>query len=271
MRKFFACSLAAIILLAGCKKENNTVQQYSEANNASESVSVPQVTLIKSVMIAGGYWRFVTDGADEGKMKWVEYAVPGTSVQAYGNPDPSDSSDVVEIKRQVVRTTDNEKRDFIHIQFEDHDYWVQDYSIVVNAVPGVIMGDSAYIFSKPSPDAMGDKKLDLGTVVGVLNNTEDSNSPYAAKFEKVNAYVNSRLMEGIYLSKDVVSTDSRDLLAMQIYEKLNAKASDGSFVLSDEVARDDLFDTAMTFDLPDAVHDMFLTLYAVEHQEEGIE
>ena len=272
MKKFCICAFALLALLTGCKEKSTPLAEPQEVQNVTESVSVPQVTLIKSVMIVGGYWRLVTEGADAGKMKWVEYAVPGTPVQAYGNADPSNSSDVVEIKRQVVRTTDNEKRDFVHIQFDGHDYWAQDYSIVVNAVPGVVMGDAAYLFSQPSPDAMGDKKLNIGTVVGVLSGSSESASfPYAANYVKVNAYVNSRLIEGSYLSKDAVSTSSSDLLAMQIYEKLTATDAKGAMQLTDEVARQDLFETALSFNMPETIHEMFMTLYESEHAEEGME
>ena len=273
MKKLWVYVFAALLVLTGCKEKNNS--QTAQQAEAQESLpaAVPQVAMIKSVMIAGGYWRLVTEGADEGKMKWVEYAVPGTQVQAYGNPDPSSSDDLVEIKRQVPRSTDGAKRDFIHITFEGHDYWAQDYSIVVDAVPGVVMDGNAYIFTQPSPDAMGDKKMDIGTVVGVLNNgTKKSDSfPYAANYVKVNAYINSRSVEGAYLSKDAVSTSARDLLTMQIYEKLNAKDSNGEFTLTDKVARKDLFDTVFSFDLPQEVNDMFLTLYAVDYLDEGVE
>ena len=146
----------------------------------------------------------------------------------------------------------------------------RDYSIAVDAVPGVVLGNSAYIFSKPSPDAMGDRKLDIGTIVGVLNAPAASDSnPYAANYVRVNAYVQSRLLDGVYLSKDAVSILARDMLIMQIYEKLSAKDAQGGLTLTDAVARAELFETAYSLAMPDAVQDLFNTLYDAENPAAG--
>lgn len=266
MKKLCACALAALVLLAGCKKTEAPAagQQQAEVQETPAPAPAPKVEMINSVMIAGGYWRLT----DEDTMKWVEYAVPGTRVQAYGSTDPA-SGDRAETKRQVVRTTDNQKRDFIHIQFDGHDYWAQDYSIVVDATPAVVVGNNAYLFTKPSPDAMGDKKLDVGTVVGVLNDGVDAaSSPYADKYVKASAYVNSHLIEGSYLAKDAVSITAKTLLAMQIYNKLAEKDSKGESLLTDAVARKDLFETALSFELPDTVQDMFLELFQADYPGE---
>ncbi len=270
MKKMYACALAALVLLTGCKeKKPSPVEPQVEVQEESQTPPEPQVVLIDSVMIAGGYWHLVTEGEDEGKMKWVEYAVPGTKVQAYGDPASTDSEPKAEMMRQVVRTTDKQKRDFIHITFDGHDYWAQDYSIVVNATPGVVMENNAYVFTKPSPEAMGDQKLDIGTVLGVLNDfANSSETPYAENYVRVNAYVQSRLLEGVYLSKTAVSIIERDLLTMQIYEKLNAKDDKGEFTLTDPVAREELFETVLSFKLSDAVQDMFLELYEQDHPGE---
>lgn len=267
MKKVCACAFAALVLLSGCKEKKAPVsEQKTEVKEAAKPAPAPapKVEMINAVMIAGGYWRLT----DDDKMKWVEYAVPGTKVQAYGSSDPA-SGDKAETRRQVVRTTDNQKRDFIHIEFEGHDYWAQDYSIVVDATPAVVVGGNAFIFTKPSPDAMGDKKLDFGTIVGVINNGVDAaSSPYADKYVKVNAYVNSSLIEGAYLAKDSVSITANTLLAMQISSKLTERDSKGGLVLTDPVARKDLFDTAMSFELPGMVEEMFLDLFEREYSGE---
>lgn len=265
MKRTFACALAALALLAGCKKnEKPSVTPQAEAQETPAPAPAPKAEMINSVMIAGGFWRLT----DDDTMKWVEYAVPGTKVQAYGSTDPA-SGDRAETRRQVVRTTDNQKRDFIHIQFEGHDYWAQDYSIAVDAIPAVVVSSGAYIYTKPSPDAMGDKKLDFGTIVGVINGGIDpASSPYADKYVKANAYVSSRLIEGAYLAKDSISITANTLLAMQIAGKLTEKDSKGEPALTDPVARKDLFDTAMSFELPDTVQDMFLELFDAEYPGE---
>ena len=265
MKKICACAFTVMLLLAGCKKTSAPAAKQEQVPVQETPASAPEtkVEMINSVMIAGGFWRLT----DEDTMKWVEYAVPGTRVQAYGSSDPS-SGDRAETKRQVVRTTDNQKRDFIHIEFEGHDYWAQDYSIVVDATPAVVVGGNAFIFTKPSPDAMGDKKLDFGTVIGVINDGVDTaSSPYADKYVKANAYVNSRLIEGAYLAKDSISITANTLLAMQIANKLTEKDSKGESVLTDPVARKDLFETALSFELPDMMQDMFLDLLEKEYAE----
>ena len=96
MKRTFACALAALALLAGCKKnEKPSVTPQAEAQETPAPAPAPKAEMINSVMIAGGFWRLT----DEDTMKWVEYAVPGTRVQAYGSTDPASGDRAETISR----------------------------------------------------------------------------------------------------------------------------------------------------------------------------
>lgn len=256
MKRILVCITAAAVMLSGCSKSNEQpvaqtapVQaSVSTGSTAKAPAPVVKKGTIPSVMIAGGYWTLLSEGENAGKMKWVDYAVPGTVVYAF-TPSNASSETPYEVMKGVVRMTDGQKRDFVHITSEDKDYWAQDYSIGVNCVPGLVTGQKSYLYKKPNPADISDKLLPAGTIIGVSEEAVDDSNPFASQYRKVYAYVENKLIEGLYLSTGDFSTTQSDLLGMQLYTKLTEKNKEGKYLISDEVARRELIATANSLNL----------------------
>ena len=260
MKKVSGCIMALALVLSACSKKeqvSGAVQNEPAVKEVKETVAKEKGT-IPSVMLAGGFWILVEEGDNAGKMQWAEYAVPGTVVNAFNSVNSA--SDVNYEVKEAVRLTDNEKRPFIHITFSEKDYWAQDYSIAVNAVPGVIIGNKAWLYSKDTPADITEASVPVATVVGVSRDPADDSNPFSNHFKKISAYVNNRLIEKKFVSSDDVSTASDDLIGIQLYSKLSATDKDGNYVLTDEVARTELLETVQELSTSSTVFELLRSL-----------
>ncbi|MBO4404197.1 MAG: hypothetical protein J5780_02570 [Treponema sp.] len=261
MKKLLGCIVAAAVILSACSKKEQVSQSVSGEpvrGETKQTVVVKPKGSIPSVMVAGGFWSLVESGDNAGKMQWVEYTVPGTVVYAF--PSISADSEINYEVKKAVRLTDNKEREFIHITYDDNDYWAQDYSIAVNAVPGVIVGKTAWLYKKDTPADILEKSISAGTIVGVSRDPADDSNPFSTHFKKIRTYVNDSLIEKQFVSADDVSTASDDLIGIQLYNKLSAKDKNGEYVLSDEVAREELFETVLNLSTSSTIFELLKSI-----------
>ncbi len=234
--------LALAVLFAGCNKSESTepsVQTSSESTAPVVKNEAPQYALrIDSVITDGSYWNL----NGEGKMDWVQYAIPGVIVQVYANVDMD-----YEMMKDVVRTTDGAKRNFYHVYCPEigEDYWVQDYSLAINAYPAVIYceedGKCASVYKTPDLAATGNRNLDDFTIVACFNEQPDLDTyDHADKFTHVQLYDKKDGTVTGYVRNSYVDSD-KTLLQ---YAQMDNKRKDKEQVKNYDVAvLEELYDS----------------------------
>ncbi len=250
MKKFLplaaACALACIAF-TGCGKKEETTAATSSQQTGGEVLQVqeaaPKYTVtIDSVLLDGSYWTL----NEEGQMDWVQYSVPGVSVQAFASASPDTNPDY-EMLKDVVRTTDGAKRNFYHVYIPEmrEDYWVQEYSIALNAHPATIYceedGKCASLYKVPDLAATGYRNLDDFTIVACFNEEPDlATYDYADKFTHIQFYDKKDGTITGYVRNSYV--DQRpELLA---YSQMDKKCNDKDQVKNYDVAvLEELYDS----------------------------
>ena len=246
MKKGFAVMtvLALAVLFVGCKKSESTspVVTQESASPVVQETAPKYTVLVDSVLLDGSYWTL----NDEGKMDWVQYLVPGVSVQAYATADPLLNPEYEMIK-DAIRTTDGAKRNFYHVYCPEmrEDYWVQEYSIVLNAYPAVIYceedGKVASLYKTPDLAATGNRNLDDFTIVACINEEPDTLTyDRADKFSHVQIYDKKDGTITGYVRNSFINTEE----VMVSYAQMDNKRKDKEQVKNYDVAvLEELYDS----------------------------
>lgn len=155
-----------------------TEQEYVEPTISAD---------IPGVMIAGWYYDKSEDKDGNVVMSYNFEAVVGTKVQVFGSYDPSAEFEGADFVKNAI--VDGNKRDFIHILYDGEEYWVRDYSIAVNAFPGVTSEDNLYLYTKPDLSLLGKRSVPVGTILAVFNDQPSQDEDPTGMFAKIRYYV----------------------------------------------------------------------------------
>jgi len=226
-------SLAILLLVPACKKENaqqQLVQDDTQEENwnteASEAAPVRPVPSMKGVMISGWYYDPVYN--DDGSLKTMAAnfeAIVGTQVEVFGAYDPDDENLGAEVIKDVL--IDGAKKDFIHVLYDNEEYYVRDYAVAVNAAPAIVTNSSAYIYTKPNLANLGKTIVPTNTIVAVFSG--DIPEDEDGRFEKIRYYVpdgKTYTVNG-YLMNSSLSFKANEIAVVQVTDKLNKLKAEG--------------------------------------------
>lgn len=226
--------LSLLFLIPSCKKENTqqTVQttdtQAENWNTEAEESAPPAraVPTMKGVMISGWYYDPVYN--DDGSLKTMAAnfeAIVGTQVEVFGAYNPDDDNLGAEVIKDVL--IDGAKKDFIHVLYDNEEYYVRDYALAVNAAPAVVTNSSAYIYTKPNLANLGKTIVPTNTIVAVFSG--DIPEDEDGRFEKIRYYVpdgKTYTVNG-YLMNSSLSFNANEIAVVQVVDKLNKLKAEG--------------------------------------------
>ena len=235
-----------LFLIPACKKEGaqqaNVQQEDSQEENwsteATEAAPVRQTPSMKGVMISGWYYDPVYN--DDGSLKTMAAnfeAIVGTEVGVYGSYDPSDENNGAEVIKDVL--IDGAKKDFIHVLYDNEEYYVRDYAVAVNATAAVVTNPSAYIYTKPNLANLGKTTVPELTIVAVFSG--DIPEDEDGRFEKIRYYVpdgKTYTVNG-YLMNSVLSYPPEFIAGVMVKEKYDKLKAEGK---TDQTVLDELMD-----------------------------
>ena len=238
--------LSLLFLIPACKKDNaqQNVQasdtQAEDWNTAAEESAPPAraVPTMKGVMISGWYYDPVYN--DDGSLKTMAAsfeAIVGTEVGVYGTFDPSDENNGAEVIKDVL--IDGAKKDFIHVLYDNEEYYVRDYAVAVNAVSAVVTNESAYLYTKPNLANLGKNTVPDLTIVAVFS--ADIPEDEDGRFEKIRYYVpdgKTYTVNG-YLMKNVLTYDKKFVEGVMVHDKYDKLKAEGK---TDQTVLDELME-----------------------------
>ena len=225
--------LAILFLVPACKKDNaqsNQAVQVQDdgwvSSEAEEAAPVRPVPSMKGVMISGWYYDPVYN--DDGSLKTMAAnfeAIVGTQVEVFGAYNPDDDNLGAEVIKDVL--IDGAKKDFIHVLYDNEEYYVRDYALAVNAAPAVVTNSSAYIYTKPNLANLGKTIVPTNTIVAVFSG--DIPEDEDGRFEKIRYYVpdgKTYTVNG-YLMNSSLSFNANEIAVVQVADKLNKLKAEG--------------------------------------------
>lgn len=198
------CLLAVSLISCGEKKDGSS---SSEAKSSSKKTQ----KMLYTKFIYSGY--VVYEEQDDGKMYAVVEAEIGDDVRLYTNSDGS-----VEMKnavRKIKSTGEEAAFDFVHISYNDTDYWTRELFIAPEGcTEAYITLYDAMTYSKPDGISMTSTMLKEGTVCP------------ATKFSKTDDYAACYIYDGnpygkeIYVSTNYVSDDPSAIEYIRTFSRM---------------------------------------------------
>lgn len=243
LKKISAVLVLASMLLSACsKKQDAEITKTEQDDQDIELVEeIPEMVVtvasssstLDAVMLGGSLWTYNS----EGYMEWLRDIPAGTKVGAYKNTDTEESYPA-EIKRDVLRSSDWGKRNYVHIVYNSNDYWVQEIFIAVDAKPAIVLESGTPIFPAADPESHAERWLGQGTLIAVYN-TPPENTAYA----QISVYVKDfGLVPNRFIQLDKISVNEDDIMAMQLYAKLHQVNGEGFWIIQDMAVRNELQD-----------------------------
>ncbi|MBO4320351.1 MAG: hypothetical protein J5857_07770 [Treponema sp.] len=242
--------LSILFLIPACKKDNTqqtaqTSETQDENWNTTAEESAPPALkepTMKGVMISGWYYDPVYN--DDGSLKTMAAnfeAIVGTQVGVYGDYDPNDENNGAEVIKDVL--IDGAKKNFIHVYYDNEEYYVRDYAVAVNAAPAVVTNESAYIYTKPNLANLGKSTVPDLTIVAVFSG--DIPEDEDGRFEKIRYYVpdgKTYTVNG-YLMSSVLTYDATFVAGVMVHDKYNKLKAEGKTdqTVLDELAENNAF------------------------------
>jgi hypothetical protein len=214
MKKQFFGGLALlslmIVFMVSC-----TEKGAENGSNFIDPVSEPEMIMVPSVVLYDTAAKWAED--ENGNMDYRKDSESGEIVQVFMIPDPADANTLIPEKKEAVRLSDNEKREFYHIMAEGEPFWIQDVFVGVDAVPGIVLQDNAFLYSKPEIAAMYTDARKLPQYFTLAVHTAESNSDFAC----ISAYVfdfNNPVIDKQFIKREMVTTDALDHQVYRLYE-----------------------------------------------------
>lgn len=239
--------LAFCGLFASCSKVQflkkdtySNVDPIGEVEPDIVEVKVVRSALVQGVMLSGSLWT----ERDDGRMVWVQEILAGTAVGVY-------QADGAAEKKSAYRTSDGELREFVHVIYNSHDYWVQTLFLAEDAIPGVATVNNAILYDEAKDSARTQRRLPLGAMIAVFS---DSKTDAESDFCRISYYDSYYgLLPDRYVKKSEVSTLSADSSALQIYAKLMARTAQGNFQIRNPTVRTELVENLQALEVSDSV------------------
>ncbi|MDR2898609.1 MAG: hypothetical protein LBU99_07300 [Spirochaetaceae bacterium] len=208
---FAGMVLFACVLLVSCSgKETEQKALIEEVPDGSSSgVEVTAVVLYDTA----AKWK----ENEQDQMSFSKSSEVGELVSVFMLPNPANPEVLIPEKKEAVRLSDNEKREFYHIKEEGQDYWIQDLFLGVDAVPGIISGDTAFLYTKPDVGAISSKALKLPQFSFAAVHTAESTPDFVCISAYVTEFAN-KSVEKQYIKRDMVTADTLDLRVFRLYQ-----------------------------------------------------
>ena len=171
-----ACLAAcALVLVAGCQNKKPEEAKPSAMPQAvvqsEEQPAAPTLSYLPGVALFKPGSLYKPSKEEDGLMVWSRNVNCGSVLEVYNYSDKG-----VEVKTatRVVNKT-RQERQFVHVRYNDDDYWIQDVTLAVNAVPNVLIEEDTFIYKEPNVKSMTATALPFGTIVAVSTLKGDSN------------------------------------------------------------------------------------------------
>jgi hypothetical protein len=232
---FLVCSFFCVLLsTVSCSKKDGQAEASAESQESKEAApaGIPSVILTDT-----SKWT----EKSEGLMAWAAAAVPGEVVEALTVKDEADPSLTKYETKRAAREKLEGERDFYHVTASDgRDYWVQDFLIAVDAVPCVVLSDSALLYTKPDIASLNPRTLILPQYAVLGLHETDANSGFACVSGYVTEFSNTPVVAKQFVKRELITADPVDIQALRLYKTAMANKN--------EVARRELLNNALTLD-----------------------
>ncbi len=188
----FLLLASALAMLTGCEAKQDKKTAADQPTVVIEAVPTPVVppketAEIPGVMISGWFYTLQKDKDGADLMVADSQAVVGVPVLIYGKYAANAEDEGVTTMKDVA-VDGGGKRNFVKVRYDGDDYWVRDYAVAVNAMPGIVRDEGLFLYTRPSLSSMGTKEIANNTIVAVfLNPLEGEGSEH---FFKIRHYVN---------------------------------------------------------------------------------
>ncbi len=174
MKKSMVLALSAILLIAGCTKktpEESTPQPTQPSVQEEVLPAAPVLSYLPGVALYNPGALYKPSTEEDGLMVWSRNVNCGTVLEVYSY---SDSGVEMKTATRVVKK-ERQERQFVHVRYNGDDYWIQDVTVAVNAVPNVLIEEDTFIYKEPNVKSMTSTALPFGTIVAVSTLKGDSN------------------------------------------------------------------------------------------------
>ena len=206
LKKGFILTVIFMLALTSCAKKEG----QGAGDNSSGDSSAAKTSALSSrnaskgastgVIYANGTGLYIE--TDDGKMKWTAEAALGDIAVYLGE------------KKDAVRT-DGQKRTFFHIQLNDKDYWVQDYSFEPDTVPAFISAADTVLYKSESLAAMTDEIVPQYLIVAVYKKSlENANNRFFEIAAYSSEFVKTWSVKEKFVKRENVETDKTSVDAM---------------------------------------------------------
>jgi hypothetical protein len=233
---FLVCLFfAALSASVSCsQKSDQTVSDGAQKDEEASRTSIPSVILTDTPK-----WT----EKSEGLMAWAASAEAGETVEALLVKDESDPPLTKYDTKRAAREKLEGERDFYHVTASDgKDYWVQDPLVAVDAVPCVVISDSALLYTKPDIASLNPKTLILPQYAFLGLHEAASDSSFVCVSGYVTEFANNPVVAKQFVKRELVTANPVDIQAIRLYK--NALTN------KNEVARRELLNNALTLDTP---------------------
>ena len=205
LKKCFILSAIFMLALTSCAKKGGqgadvSVSGDSPAKTAPSSSRNASKGASTGVIYANGTGLYTE--TDEGKMKWTAEAALGDIAVYLGE------------KKEAART-DGQTRSFFHIQLNDKDYWVQDYSFEPDTVPAFISTADTVLYKSESLAAMTDEIVPQYLIVAVYKKSlENANNRFLEIAAYSSEFVTTWSVKEKFVKRENVETNKTSVDAM---------------------------------------------------------
>lgn len=212
MKKLLVALCSFSVLFFSCK-EKNSENVSVQPEPKKEAVKIQKKTALSRIIYTG--WDLYEERSD-GKMYAVSEAENGDEVIIYLNSD--DSID----QKNAIRHLQNGKEeplDFVHVQYEDKDYWTRDIFLSGPNVSNLaVVQEDAFIYSAPDGLSLTTSQVSEGTFAALENQGEGTNG-----FYKVVIYNGRPFGKEIYLKDSALTFNETMKELVRVFSKLDEK------------------------------------------------
>lgn len=246
----FLASIALLFTVISCNKSNANpeVADESVSTQVDESGKKKQVNLIPSVLFydEGSLWSENSDG------ELVRYTVltVGQALNAYPYVD---GSEIEEAEAKSMKKSGQKGEDvYLKVRYDNKDYWILKDLVIVNAYPSVVI-ESGLNYTSDKIDGVSSVSVPVGKIVAVHNDytPKEDDGDNVACYKVTWRKGSERSYRGVYLKKDMLTTNPDDVLAQRILNKLAKKSE-----ITDEVVIAEEFENLQELDLSSYYKDL---------------
>ncbi len=214
-------------------------EKQPQNNDADiDAVSEPAQKMLSALVLEDGVSKWTEN--EQGIMIIEESSELGEPVQVFMIQDAENPDTFIVDEKDAVRENSGERKFYHILTAEGQELWMQDFYLALDTIPGVILSENAFMYSKPNVGAIytDARKLPQYHFVGI--HESESNNDFVC----ISAYIYEWLgtlgtvVSKQYVKADAVTRDTIDLEVLQLFRVAES--------LNNETAKQEVLNDALS-------------------------